>query len=259
MKHHTRVLLAASLACACLIAATVTWGAQTQTLTVHASFTPDRLGAPTNLSTTAVFGPIGPGPQSPATAVTAYAPAGLLLDVRGAGTCTLTPATLEARGPRACPASSRIGFGNGVGLFEIAHEHVPGPLTIEFFLAPSEHGHLAVLIYVEAVTPASEQLAFMGHEVRAPKPYGIGITFDIPIVPTLPGASLGWLQHVSLSFGANNVAYYRTIHGKRKLQHVRGLVTPKTCPRAGFPIEVQVGFADGTATRTTTTIPCPHR
>ncbi|MGA8363116.1 MAG: hypothetical protein WB709_01200, partial [Solirubrobacteraceae bacterium] len=72
MKHHTRVLLAAGLACACLVAATVAWGTQTQTLTVHASFTPDRLGAPTNLSTTAVFGPIGPGPQSPAARVTAY-------------------------------------------------------------------------------------------------------------------------------------------------------------------------------------------
>lgn len=259
MKHHTRVLVAASFACACLLTTAVVWAAPTQTLTVHASFTPDRLGSPTNLSTTAVFGPTGPGPQSPATKVTAYAPAGLFVDVRGASTCTVTPAALQARGPGACPAGSRIGFGNGVGLFEIANEHIPGPLTIEFFLAPSEHGRLAVLIYVEAVTPASEQLAFMGHEVRAPKPYGIGITFDIPIVPTLPGASLGWLEHVSLSFGANNVAYYRTIHGKRKLQHVRGLVTPKTCPRAGFPIEVLVGFADGTATGTTTTIPCPHR
>ncbi|HEY2282555.1 MAG TPA: hypothetical protein VGH60_03275 [Solirubrobacteraceae bacterium] len=259
MKHHTRVLVAASLACACLIAAAVAWGAQTQTLTVHAGFTPDRLGVPTNLSATAVFGPTGPGPQSPAVKVTAYAPAGLLVDVRGAGTCTATPAMLEARGPSACPASSRIGLGNGVGLFEIAHEHIPGPLTIEFFLAPSEHGHLAVLIYVEAVTPASEQLAFVGHEARAPKPYGVGITFEIPIVTTLPGASLGWLQHVSLSFGASHVAYYKTIHGKRKLQHVRGLVTPKTCPRAGFPIEVQIGFADGTATSTSTTIPCPHR
>lgn len=255
MKPHFRVLFVAILACACLIAAAVAWGAQT--LTVHASFTPDRLGSPTNLSASAVFGSAGPGPQSPAVKVTAYAPAGLLVDTRGAGTCTATPAELEATGPRACPASSRIGFGSGVGLFEIAHELVPGPLTLEFFLAPSEHGHLVVLIYVNAVTPASEQLALVGHEVRAPKPYGIGITFDIPIVPTLPGASLGWVQHVSLTFGASKIAYYRTTHGKRKLLHVRGLVTPKACPRKGFPIEVQVGFADGTATRTTTTIPCP--
>jgi hypothetical protein len=51
----------------------------------------------------------------------------------------------------------------------------------------------------------------------------------------------------------------RVLHGKRKLQHVRGLITPKTCPRAGFPIEVQIGFADGTATRTNTTVTCPHK
>lgn len=257
MSRHVRVLLASSLVCASLIVAAAAWAAQT--LTVHASFTPDRPGAPTNLSATAVFGPDGAGPQSPAVKVTAYAPAGLLVDMRGAGTCTATAAKLEATGPSACPASSRVGFGNGVGLFEIAHELVPGPFTLEFFLAPSEHGHLAVLVYVNSVTPASEQLAFVAHEVRAPKPYGIGLAFDIPIVAALPGASLGWVQHVSLTLGASHVAYYRTIHGRRKLTHVRGIVTPKTCPRAGFPIEVQVGFADGTAARTTTAIPCPGR
>ncbi len=258
MKRHVRVLLAASLAGACLIVAAAAWATQaTQTLSVHASFTPDRLGAPTNLSAAAVFGPAGPGPQSPAVKVTAYGPAGMLVDTHGAGVCTVTPAKLEATGPRACPPSSRIGFGAGVGLFEISHELLPGPLALEFFLAPSEHGHLAVLIYVSAVTPASEQLAFMGHEVRARKPYGIGITFDIPIVPTLPGASPGWVQHVSLTFGAHNIAYYRTVHGKRELQHVRGVVTPKTCPHGGFPLEVQVAFADGTASATTTKVPCP--
>lgn len=258
MKRHLRILAVASLACACLIVlAALAWAAQT--LTVHANFTPDRLGAPTNLSATAVFGSATPGPQPPAVKVTAYGPAGLLVDVRGAGTCTATPAKLEAIGASACPADSRIGFGSGVGLFEIAKELIQGPLTLEFFLAPSQQGHLTVLIYVNAVTPASEQLAFVGHEVRAPKPYGIGIAFDIPIVPTLPGASLGWIQHVSLTLGAGNVAYYRTIHGRRKLMHVRGLVVPKSCPRGGFPIEVQVGFADATTARTTTTVPCPHR
>ncbi|HEY2535694.1 MAG TPA: hypothetical protein VGI24_01775 [Solirubrobacteraceae bacterium] len=260
VQRHIRVAIAASLACTCLILAAAAWAAQaTQTLSVRASFTPDRLGTPTNLSASAVFGPAGPGPQSPAIKVTAYGPAGMLVDTRGAGVCTVTPAKLEATGPRACPASSRIGFGAGVGLFEIAHELLPGPLALEFFLAPSEHGHLAVLIYVSAVTPASEQLAFMGHEVRAHSPYGIGITFDIPIVPTLPGASLGWVQHVSLTFGAHGIAYYRTVHGRRRLQRVRGVVTPKSCPRGGFPIEVRVGFADGTATATTTTVPCPAR
>jgi hypothetical protein len=257
MKPRVRILLAVIIACACLLLTALAWG--TETLTVNARFTPDKLGAPTNLSATATFGPTTPGPPSPAIKVTAYAPAGLLVDVRGAGTCTATPAKLEATGPSACPADSRVGFGSGVGLFEIAGESVRGPFTLEFFLAPPEHGHLVVLIYVNAVTPASEQLAFVAREVRAPKPYGIGITFDIPSVAPLPGGPLGWVQHVSLTFGANNIAYYRTVHGKRKLLHVRGIVTPKVCPRGGFPIEVQVGFADGTKTRTTTTIPCPHR
>jgi hypothetical protein len=125
--------------------------------------------------------------------------------------------------------------------------------------SPKENGHLVILIYVNAVTPASEQLALVAREVQAPKPYGFGITFDIPIIPTLPGAALGWVDHVFLTFGSTHIAYYKTIHGKRKLFHVRGIVVPKICPRGGFPIEGQVGYADGTTGATKTTIPCPRR
>lgn len=246
------------MVCACLI--TTATAAAGETLAVHASFTPDKLGAPTNLSATATFGSTSAGPQSPAVEVTAYGPAGMAVDTRGAGTCTATPAILEETGPSACPSSSRVGFGNGVGLFEIAQQLVPEHFTLEFFLAPSEHGHLVMLIYVNSSTPASDQKALVAREVRGSKPYGMGITFEIPISDqlTLPGAALGWVEHLSLTLGAANVAYYKTIHGKRKLLHVRGVVLPRTCPHGGFPIEGQVGFADGTMTTATTTIPCPR-
>jgi hypothetical protein len=252
-----RTALAALTVCACLAAAASAWAGET--LSLHANFTPNTLGGPTNLSATALFSSTTGGPQSPATKVTAYGPAGMSIDTRGAGVCTATPAALEAAGPKACPPDSRIGFGSAVGLFEIANELIPGPFTLEFFLAPRQGEQLVILIYVNAVTPASEQLVLVAHEVRAPKPYGIGLDFDIPIVPTLPGASLGWVQHTSLTLGSTHLTYFRRIHGKRKLVHVRGIVTPKTCPHGGFPIEARVGFADGSTTTTTTAVPCPHK
>jgi hypothetical protein len=259
MKPNIRIVVAALVVCACLIAVAVAWAGET--LTVHASFTPDKLGASTNLSATATFGSTTANPQSPVVKVTAYGPAGMSIDTRGAGTCTATPATLEETGPSACPADSRVGFGNGVGLFEIAKEVLPEHFTLEFFLAPSEHGHLVMLIYVNSATPAADQKALVAREVQGPKPYGIGISFEIPISGqlTLPGAPLGWEEHVSLTLGATNVAYYKTIHGKRKLVHVKGIVLPKTCPHGGFPTEAQVGFADGTMTTTTSTVPCPGK
>jgi hypothetical protein len=251
------LLLAASLACACLAVTTVAWA--TQTFSVRASFTPNKLGSPTNLSAMATFSSSMAGPLSPVTKVTAYGPAGMVVDTRGAGACTASAMELQENGPSACPASSRVGFGKGVGLFEIAHEDIQGPFTLEFFLAPKESGHLVFLIYVNAVTPASEQLVLVAREVHAPKPYGFGITFDIPIIPTLPGAALGWVDHVFLTFGSTNIAYYKQVHGKKKLFHVRGIVIPKTCPHGGFPIEGQIGYADGTTGAAKTTIPCPRR
>jgi hypothetical protein len=248
--------LAALVTSVCLLLAPVASAAQT--FSVSASFSPDRLDAPTNLSAVATFGSTLPGPLAPVTKVTAYGPAGMVVDTRGAGTCTAVASELRENGPSACPASSRVGFGRGVGLFEIAGEDIQGPFTLEFFLAPREGGHLVFLIYVNANSPASEQLVLVAREVQAPKPYGFGITFAIPIIPTLPGAALGWVNHVALTFGSTNIAYYKTVHGKKKLVHVRGIVIPKRCPRGGFPIAGQVGYADGTTGAAKTTIPCPH-
>jgi hypothetical protein len=256
MLPKATVLVAVFSACACLPVASA--GAA-ETLSFQASFTPDKLGAPANLSATAIFGSTEGAALSPVTKVTTYGPAGMALDVQGAGTCTVSAAELEAAGPRACPANSRIGFGKATGLQELAHERVPGPFTLEFFLAPRQDGHLVALIYVNAVSPASEQLVMVAREVRAPKPYGLGFTFEVPIVPTVPGAPLGWVEHAFVTLGSANVAYYKTIHGRRTLFHVKGIVVPNTCPSGGFPLELQVENADGSTDAAKATIPCPSR
>jgi hypothetical protein len=257
MPQKARIVIAVLLICGCLLAAAVAWASES--VTINASFTPNKLGASTSLTATAKFDSTTAGPQPPVTSVTAYGPSGMSVDTRGAGTCTASATKLQEAGPAACPANSRVGFGKGVGLFELAGEFVPGPFTLEFFLAPRENGHLVMLVYVEASTPASEQFVLLAKEVHAPKPYGFGITFDVPIIPGLPGAALGWVQHITLTFGAKNVAYYRTVKGKRTLVHVKGVSVPRACPRGGFPIEARIGFADGTTTTVNPTIPCPHK
>lgn len=260
---RARVLLPALVGFLCLVGTAVAFAPESasaaESFTVHASFTPDRLGVPTNLSATATFGSSAPGSLPPVTKVTAYAPAGMSVDTRGAGVCAVTAARLQEVGPSACPADSRIGFGNGQARMELAGEAVTGPFTLEFFLARPQGGHRVLLVYANATSPASVQLGLLAREIQAPKPYGIGLTFDIPIIPTLPGAGLGWVEHIALSFGSSNVAYYRTVHGRRRLLHVKGLIAPRTCPRGGFPIEAMVEYADATTSTAKTTIPCPRR
>jgi hypothetical protein len=256
MKIMTKlqILLAALLICACLIAAAVAWGAET--LTVKASFAPDKLGAPTNLSVTGKFTSTTGGPPSPITNLTAYLPAGLEIDSRGAGTCTA--AKLEEVGPEGCPADSRVGFGGGVGLLELAKEVIHEPYTLDFFFGPRENGHLAILAYVQALSPAVVELVVVAKEIAAPKPYGIGFSVDVPPIPTLPEASDASVESAFLTFGAKNVAYYKTVHGKKTLLHVRGVVVPKTCPRGGFPLKATVSFADASTLTIDPTIACPR-
>ena len=256
MHGKTRTFLATLSACAALSATATAYAAER--VAIHANFTPDVLGASTNLSATASFSSALPGSQPPIVKVTAYGPAGMSVDLRGAGACTASPAVLEATGPRACPADSRIGFGSAVGLEELAGELIPGPFTFEFFLKPSEAGHIALMAYVNAVTPASEQLVLLAREVRAPKPYGLGISFAVPIVPSLPGAPLGWIDHLLLTLGSAHASFREQVDGKTKLVHVRGLVAPRTCPPGGFPIEGSFEFADGSKTTSTASIPCPR-
>src|ERR1700689_5200853 len=131
-----RVLLAVVLlASACMFVTSVAAAAST-TLALQAGFSPDRLGTPTSISATDKFASPTGGAPPPLSSLTFYAPAGMGVDTRGAGTCTA--ATLEGEGPSACPADSRAGFGEGVAVGEQSGEVLREPFTLDFFCAPAE-------------------------------------------------------------------------------------------------------------------------
>jgi hypothetical protein len=255
MTLKLRVLLATLLVGASLVLAAVAWA--TDTLVVHESFTPDKLGAPTNLSITARFASTTGSPPSPISKLTLYAPAGLAVDARGAGTCTNS--TLVKFGPSGCPANSRAGFGGGMGLLQLSDSVIHEPYTLDFFFGPTEHGHLVLLAYASAVAPVPVELVVVAREVPAPKPYGLGFSVEIPPISTIPGASLASVESAFATFGATNVAYYEVVHGKRKLVRLKGMVVPKTCPSGGFPSQGTIDFADGSSLTVNPTIPCPKR
>ncbi|HEV7938074.1 MAG TPA: hypothetical protein VGP18_08645 [Solirubrobacteraceae bacterium] len=254
MTRKAGLLLGGLLTCACLLIAAVAWAADT--LTVSETFTPDKLGASTNLSITAQFSSTTGAPPSPITKLTLYAPAGLGVDAHGTSTCS--EVTLRLHGPQGCPATSRVGFGGGVGMIELPKQIIRERFTIDFFFAPREHGHLALLAYANAVAPVAVEITVIAKEVPAPKPYGLGFSVEIPPISAIPGATLASVESAFATFGSPNVAYYETIHGKRTLVHLKGVVVPKTCPRGGFPTEGIIDFADGSTLTVNPTIPCPN-
>jgi hypothetical protein len=253
MPRKVRILVGTLVVSMCLVVAAFAWASET--FTVNAYFAPDRLGAPTNLSANVLFSP-GAGVPTPVSKVVAYGPAGLAVDVRGAGTCE--KAKLEQSGPRGCPSDSRIGFGGGVGLVELAKEIIKEPFTFDLFLAPKENGHLVILVYVNAVSPVSLELVLVGKEVKGPKPYGLGFSVVVPPIPTLPEAAYASVERSYITVGSANVAYYNMVNGRKKLVHVRGVIVPRTCPAGGFPFEATIGFLDGTSSTGRYAAPCPR-
>jgi hypothetical protein len=252
-RRRARVFLLVPAIGLCLIGVTVAWASQTLKFT--ARLTPDKLGAPTNLSAETTIAS-DEGPPSPVSTVVAYLPAGLNVHVHGIATCE--QAKLETEGTDGCPADSRVGFGGGVGVVQLGREFVKEHYTLDFFLAPNEAGHLAVLIYVNAVSPVPVELVLVGKEIAAPKPYGFAISVQVPPVSTVPGAAYASVESNYVSVGATNVAYYETVRGKRKLVHIKGLTAPKTCSGHGFPFALSMSFADGTTSTANYTDPCPH-
>jgi hypothetical protein len=256
---NARMLLAPLAVCAALLGGGVVWAGETspgETLTLHANFSPDRLGASTNLSLTAKFISSTGKPPSPVTEFMLYAPAGLEIDVHGTGACTA--AVLDQQGPGGCPVDSRAGFGGGVGVLELPGETIHEPFTLDFFFAPKEHGRLRLLVYASALAPADVDFVLVAKQISAPKPYGLAFSVEVPPISTIPGASDASIESVFVTVGGTHVAYYESIHGKRTLVHVRGLVAPKTCPRGGFPTAGKVDFADGSTLTINPRIPCPH-
>jgi hypothetical protein len=249
----SRLLVAISLGCVCAAFAGIAWAGQT--LSAHASFSPDRLGASTNLSLSAKFTSGTEAPPSPITKFVLYAPAGMEIDLRGAGTCA--PATLQQRGPSGCPANSRAGFGGGVGVLELPKETIHASYTLDFFFAPKESGRLRLLVYASALAPVGVEFVLVAKQIPAPKPYGLGFSVEVPPISTLPGASDASVESAFVTVGGSHVAYYELVHGKKTLVHLRGMVVPKRCPSGGFPAEGTVDFADGTTLTVNPTIPCP--
>jgi hypothetical protein len=255
LKMRRARIIATTLAgCALLLgAATAAQAEETVTIT-QAGFSPDALGVPTNVFGRATFGSTNLPVPSPITHFTAYGPAGASMNLEGTGTCTV--AKLENVGPQACPADSRAGFGEVEGAYEIAHEVIHENATLDFFLGNNHPGHVQLLIYLDGATPVSIQLTFTADVIQGPKPYGLGFSLNVPLIKVLPEASDASAVGGFLTIGASNVAYYKKVHGKRKLFHVKGLITPKTC-HGGWPVETIVSFEDGSTVPAKRTIPCP--
>jgi hypothetical protein len=250
------IRIAALLCCGFLLTAAASAQAEETVRIITAGFSPDKLGVPTNVFGSATIGSTNLPVPSPITHVNVLGPAGVTLNLEGSGTCNA--ATLENKlDPSVCPADSKAGFGGGEGAYEIAKEIVNEKFTLDFFLGDNRPNHTELLIFLNGSSPVSIQLVFRAPVIHGPKPYGLGFSLNVPIIKVLPDASDASATSSFLTLGAKNVAYFKNVHGKRTLVHVKGIIAPKSCPHGGWPVASQFSFQDGSTVMSTSKIPCP--
>jgi hypothetical protein len=123
------------------------------------------------------------GAKPPAlTNTTLRFPKGAVVNARYFKRCSRT--ALAQSGPKACPASSKIGTGRARGDARPIVANVDAKVTL--FNGEPVGGNPTILIY--AVPDLSSPLTIQGILRTQPRgPYGYVLDVDIPPIPTLPG------------------------------------------------------------------------
>jgi hypothetical protein len=254
MRARRGRIVVAIVCAVSLLAAAPALAEETVSIT-EAGFSPNALGVPTNAFGSATIGSTNLPVPSPITHVDVYGPKGVTLNLEGTGTCERE--RLEQLGVQGCPADSKAGFGGGEGAYELAHEIINEAYTLDFFLADNKPGQVSLLIFLKGSTPVSIEIVFTATVITGAPPYGLGFSVEVPLIKVLPEASDASAKTAFLTLGAHNVAYYKKVHGKKKLFHVKGIILPKQCPHGGWPIASQFTFQDGSTVLAKRTVPCP--
>jgi hypothetical protein len=174
-----------------------------------------------------------------------YFPAGTKIDPTGFPTCTA--AKLEIDGPEGCPKESRVadgtvGVADQIGSGEATREEG----KLEIFITPGD----GVVAYANAVAPISAQIVIPAHWETAPAPYGLKLTFEIPLVDSVPGALPVSGTSIHVKAGAAIRKGGKTYYYGR---------VPAKCPKGGFPGKGEVTLEGGQNIVTEVKVPCPTR
>jgi hypothetical protein len=250
------VLTATAGVLLCTLAPTATL-AVSERATLDASFSPDRLSAPTTISFGFHLATAEGTAPPPLTGLDLRMPAAMNYTTTTLGLAICQPAALVADGIAGCPPNSRLGYGSayvevpfGTGS---GHE-IP---EVQAFAGPSPKGNLVVLFYANGLYPISAQLAFAGEVLPATGRFGSQLQTSVPLVTSVPGGPDVSIVSVTSTIGPSHLTYYKHVHGQLVPFQPRGVSVPERCPRGGFPFAAEFNFQDGSRTSAQTTVPCP--
>ncbi len=247
------LLAVAALLCACPLAAAHAAG---QSARLRVGFTPERLGHTTSLSfDVRISAPAG-GIPPPLTAMSISYPSSIGLAVSGLGLVGCPMQALEALGPDACPADSRMGHGSALAEIAVGPATLRETAEIAILRSPNSQEHIALLLYATAGTPVFAELPIPATLAPTASPALESINIDVPLVPSLPGAPDVSIVALHASIGPRGLTYYEHAHGRTIPYHPQGILLPHKCPRGGFRFTANLTFLDKTRAKARTSVPC---
>lgn len=228
-----------------------------ESVVLHTSFSPDRLGASTTIGFGFdIAGPNGAAP-SPLRSVSLRLPPGINYLTTTLGLAICNPTALLERGLAGCSPNSRLGFGSAyveVPFGETSGHEIP---DIQALMGPPNDGNIVVLFYADGLEPVYAQLVFEGELIAGTQTLGGSLDTAIPLVPSVAAGPPVSIVNVRTTIGPAHLTYYERVHGRTIGFHPTGVSVPTSCPRGGFVFSATFNFADGTSTVASSTVSCP--
>jgi hypothetical protein len=236
-----------------LLAASMTGAAYaSQTVRLSAKFTPEKLGAPTAISLGVDIAGVGETLPSALTGIDFHYPSGFALATSTLGLTACDEAKLEAEGPRACPANSRMGGGSATVEFPLGPEIRAEPAQIAIFAGPPSEGHVHMLIFAMGEAPVYGQIVMSAVLLSGE------LHFTVPLVASLPASPDVAVVRLRVTIGGK-LTYYERTAGRTIAFRPHGISLPQRCPRGGFRFAASFSFLDGSQVPASTLVPCPPK
>jgi hypothetical protein len=250
---RARIITLALLVLGCLPAC----AQAAQTVTLHTSFTPDRLGASTTIGFGFTIGSTTGGLPSPLTHVSLRMPKGMNYVTTTLGLAICKPEALVAKGLSGCSPNSRLGYGSAfveVPFGQGSGREIP---EIEALMGPPHDGNIVVLFYANGLAPVYAQIVFAGELLPGEGAFGGNLDTTIPQIPSVTNGPPVSIISVQSTIGPSHLTYYKHVHGKLVGYKPQGISLPLKCPHGGFPFSAQFTFLDGSQVIATHSVPCP--
>lgn len=156
-------------------------------------------------------------------------------------------ATLRTRGPKGCPAPSRLGSGRATIEVHAGSQTLTEQVMLAAFLGPLETEPTFEL-FAEGFTPFERRVVIKGTAVPGSGRYGEDLVIAVPPIATLPLEPDASIAALSLSLGSRP---------SRHSRQTNAVIVPTHCPQGGLPFAVQTTYADGSSSIAVASVPCP--